>query len=311
MNRFLYPALFFLLAIGCSNGDEPGPGRLFRDYQSMRVDGRFRTFLLNLPPGYYSADDDFPLVIAMHGTGGDAYQFEQDYSFTKLANDNDFVVVYPEGVRSDGILGIRTWNAGYCCDYATDNNVDDVGFISELIDYLSADYRIDPRRIYVTGMSNGGMMAYRLACEIPGQIAAIAAVSCSMTTGQGISPAQPVPILHIHAEPDTKIPNEGGIGIGGYYFPPIDSVLNVWALADECTSGPQLVVDNTDYSVTEWENCENNTVIRYYLTKDGGHAWPGGIKARPGADEPSKAINANTLIWEFFRQFETVAPTER
>lgn len=303
MKRLVYPLLFCLLIISCSNSDEPGSERLFRDYKSMRVDGRTRTFLLNLPPGYYTGTSDFPLVIAMHGTGGDAYQFEHDYAFSRLANDNGFVVAYPEGVRGNGVLGIRTWNAGYCCDYATENNVDDVGFINELIDNLIAQYNIDPRRVYVAGMSNGGMMAYRLACEIPNRLAAIATVSCSMTTGPDISPTQPVPILHLHAEPDTKIPDEGGIGIGGYYFPPIDSVFHVWSLANGCTSGPQTVVDNADYSMIEWENCENNVVIRYYLTKDGGHAWPRAIKVRPAADEPSTAIDANELIWDFFQQY--------
>lgn len=303
MKRLANPLLFCLMIISCSNTDQPGTERLFRDYKSMRVDGRTRTFLLNLPPGYYTGTDDFPLVIAMHGTSGDAYQFEHDYAFSRLANDNGFVVAYPEGVRGNGVLGIRTWNAGYCCDYATENNVDDVGFINMLIDHLIAQYNIDPRRIYVAGMSNGGMMAYRLACEIPDRIAAIATVSCSMTTGPDISPTQPVPILHLHAEPDTKIPDEGGIGIGGYYFPPIDSVFHVWSAANGCTSGPLTVVDNAGYSLTEWENCENNVVIRYYLTKDGGHAWPGSIKVRPAADEPSTAINANELIWDFFQQY--------
>jgi polyhydroxybutyrate depolymerase len=300
----VYLSLFCLLVLGCSNGDDPGPVPKFRDYQSTRVDGRTRTFLLNLPPSYYSGPANFPLVVAMHGTGGDAYQFEQDYAFSRLANDKEFVVAYPEGVRGNGLLGIRTWNAGYCCDYASENNVDDVKFIGELIGQLVARYNIDPKRVYLTGMSNGGMMAYRLACEIPGQVAAIATVSCSMVTGQAISPTQPMPVLHLHSELDTKIPPSGGIGIGGYYFPPTDSVLNVWSVANGCTTGPQLVVDNAGYSLTEWENCENGVAIHYYLTKDGGHAWPGAVKSRPAADEPSRAIDANELIWDFFQQYE-------
>ena len=300
----VYLALFCLLAIGCSNSDDPGVEPKFRDYQSMRADGRTRTFLLNLPPGYYSGAENFALVIALHGTGGDAYQFEHDYAFTQLANDKEFVVAYPEGVRSDGLLGIRTWNAGYCCDYASENKVDDVGFIRELIDQLVARYNIDPGRVYLTGMSNGGMMAYRLACEIPDRIAAIATVSCSMVTGQAISPTQAVPIIHLHSELDTKIPYRGGTGIGGYYFPPTDSALNVWSVANGCTSGPQKVIDDAAYSLTEWENCENNVAIHYYLTKDGGHAWPGGIKSRPAADEPSRAIDANELIWDFFQRYK-------
>jgi polyhydroxybutyrate depolymerase len=304
MKMSAYLVFFCLLVVSCSNSDELGPIRKFRDYQSMRVDGRTRTFLLNLPPEYYSGAGHFPLVIAMHGTGGDAYQFEHDYAFTKLANDKEFVVAYPEGVRGNGLLGIRTWNAGYCCDYASKNDVDDVKFIRELIDQLIDRYHIDPKRVYLTGMSNGGMMAYRMACEVSNLIAAIATVSCSMVTGQDISPSQPMPVLHLHSELDVKVPYEGGIGLGGYYFPPIDSVLNVWSVANGCTSGPQLLVDNEDYLLTEWENCANNVVIQYYLTKDGGHAWPGAVKSRPAADEPSSAIDANELIWDFFQRYE-------
>lgn len=306
MKLLIYPIFFILLIIcgGCSDGADPGPKNDYRLNSSMEVDGRQRTYLLNLPPDYYSEAKNFALVIAMHGTGGDASQFENDYQFTRKANDEQFIVVYPEGVKSDGFLGIRTWNAGYCCDYAANNNIDDVKFIRELIDYLSGKYKIDTHRVYATGMSNGGMMAYRLACEIPDCIAAIATVSSSMVTGQSITPSRPMPVLHIHSILDTKIPQQGGVGISGYYFSPIDSVMTIWAKVNECTSGPQVIVDDDKFKHTIWTGCDNDDVIEYYLTKDGGHSWPGGIKSRAKADEPSHVIDANEVIWNFFKEHQ-------
>jgi polyhydroxybutyrate depolymerase len=240
----------------------------------------------------------------MHGTGGSANQFEFDYRFTEYANESKFIAVYPEGVRSNGILGLRTWNAGTCCDYAMDHQIDDVKFIRELIDALISDYNVDPKRVYATGMSNGGMMAYRLACEIADKIAAIAAISCSMMVSQPCQPARAVPILHMHSILDAKVPYSGGIGIGGYYFPPIDSVLNAWSTENLCSTTSQVIINNDQYTFTKWSSCENDATIEYYLTQDGGHAWPGGLKSRSAADNPSTVINANDLLWEFFQRYE-------
>lgn len=295
----LFPAF---INTACNDDGNPGPTREFRFYRSLEIEGRQRTYLLNLPPSYYSGQENFALVIAMHGTGGDAYQFENDYKFTQMANNEQFVVVYPEGVRSSGPLRLRTWNAGYCCDYAADNNIADVEFISRLLDELLENYNIDPKRVYATGMSNGGMMAYRLACEMPERITAIATVSCTMVTGQGISPIQPVPLLHLHSKQDTKVPYQGGVGLGDYYFPPLDSVLNVWAEVNGCTSGPEIILEDDEYKLTRWTSCNNSAVIEYYLTKDGGHAWPGARKVRSRADEPSHVIDANDLIRDFFQE---------
>ncbi|HEX3006582.1 MAG TPA: PHB depolymerase family esterase [Bacteroidales bacterium] len=307
MLRSLITSLAFLL-INCQAGDDMSTGdhldtSNYRYFESITVDGIQRYYLLNLPPNYYQ-QDTFPLVIVLHGAGGSALQCEKDYKLTERANAENYVIVYPEGVRNDGVFGLRTWNAGSCCDFAAQRNVNDVGFISKLIDKLVADYKIDRKRIYVTGMSNGAMMAYRLACEIPGKIAAIAAVSGTMLTTSPCDPSRAVPVLHIHSERDTKVPPQGGYGIGGYYYPPVDSVLKVWSAADTCDSKDPAVSDFQNYTLYQWQNGRNNVRIDYYLTKDGGHAWPGGIKSRERADTPSTAINANDLIWAFFSNYK-------
>jgi polyhydroxybutyrate depolymerase len=301
MINFFFIIILFIF----QSCEEPAiEGKNYRFNLSMEVDGRMRTYLLVLPPGYYKDSTNFPLVIAMHGGGGSASQFEKDYKFTEAAQDNNSIVVYPEGVQSDGILKARTWNAGSCCNYAVDHAIDDVNFISKLIKTLKSNYRINHKKVFATGMSNGGMMAYRLACEIPDKIAAIAVVSCTMVTTQPCDPTRPVPILHMHSILDKKVPYEGGTGIRGYYFPPVDSGLKVFAEKNYCLPIPQIVTDDNRFKLTRWIDCKEEAVIEYYLTKDGGHAWPGGIKSRELADTPSTVINANELIFDFFDRFE-------
>jgi polyhydroxybutyrate depolymerase len=184
------------------------------------------------------------------------------------------------------------------------NDIDDVKFISLLIDKLVGNYKINPKRVYITGMSNGGMLAYRLACEIPGKIAAIGVNSCTMVMSQPCNPGRPIPILHIHSAIDTKVPPAGGTGMAGYYFPPVDSVLNVWSAVNACGAPPQSTVAGSGYTFTNWSPCNNGSSIEYYLTSDGGHAWPGGLQSRSRGDIPSAELNANDLIWAFFQRYE-------
>ena len=288
----------------CSES-EPVDQQLYRYESSMYVDNLLRSYVVHLPTTYYGNgpnSEPYPLVIALHGTGGSAQQMELGYSLNEKADKSNFVVVYPEGVRTNGFLGIRTWNAGACCDYAMVNQIDDVAFIKELIDKLTVDYNINPKRIYVTGMSNGGMMAYRLACELSWKIAAIAPVSSTMMANH-CEPERSVPILHLHSVLDTKVPYSGGIGIGDYNFTSVDSVLTSWSIKNHCITAP-IKVDNGQFIRTSWNDCNGNVSIESYVTYDGGHSWPGGEQAAYWADPPSSNINANDLLWDFFQRFE-------
>lgn len=288
--------LFYLALLLFSCKKDPLQDKLhFRG--SIYMDGIRRTYLINLPPHYYQDAAYFPLVIGLHGLGGDAIQFERDYHFTDKSNSAGFIALYPEGVESNGILGLRSWNAGNCCDYAMDQHIDDVKFIRTLMDQLSASYRVDTKRIYVTGMSNGAMMTYRLACELSDKIAAIAPVSGTLVVTQPCAATHVIPVLHIHSEIDTKVPYAGGIGLAGYYFPPVDSGLQVWAKLDSC--GPMAAPARyTDYTINIWPNS-----VYLYLTQDGGHAWPGGLQSTAFSDPPSTAFNATDLIWDFFARY--------
>lgn len=304
MKLRILPLLFFISVLSLpackKNSSTPKPYRL---NESIVVDGLTRTYLLNLPPNYYEASD-FSLVIALHGGGGSGEQFESSSLLTNKANAEKFIVVYPDGVQNP--LGIRTWNAGNCCAYARDNNINDVKFISNLIDHLIANYKINPKKVYATGHSNGGMLTYRLACELSDKIAAFAPNASTMVLTQPCTVARAVPILHMHSMLDENVPYKGGVGIGpsGNYNPPVDSTLNVFQQKDQCANAAQVITDNSGYRFTKWSSCSGNVSIQYYLTKDGGHAWPGGLPGSSNGDTPSTAIKANDLLWIFFQQYQ-------
>jgi polyhydroxybutyrate depolymerase len=292
----------FLPAAACDKQDDPNePGNRIGD--RIQVDGRIRTFTLVLPENY-SIGSDFALVIAVHGGGGDADQFESTSKLTEKARSSGFMVVYPEGVRSNGLLGLRTWNAGGCCEYAMDNNIDDVKFLSLLVDHLLATYKINPKRVYATGHSNGGMMSYRLACELADKIAAIAVSGCTMVVNRECLPSRPVPVMHLHSVLDSRVPYLGGIGISNVYYPPVDSGLMVWSGINGCQQTAKVLIDNSDYKLTRWSDCLGQVTIQYFLTRDGGHGWPGGLPGGPFSDTPSKVINANDLLWDFFSRYQ-------
>jgi polyhydroxybutyrate depolymerase len=301
----IFLIIILSLLSGCLRKDkDPQVDNVYRFDGTVTIDGRTRTYLLNLPPDYYEGNG-FSLVVAMHGGGGDAVQFESTSLLTEKANAASFIVAYPNGVKSDGLLGLQTWNAGRCCDYARDHNIDDVNFINKLIDLLISTYKINPRKVYATGHSNGGMLSYRLACELSDKIAAIAVNSCTLAVTEPCQSARPVPILHMHSVLDEHVPYQGGIGVSGIYYPPVDSGLNVWSLNNACAVTAQVLINNAQYKFTKWSDCSDQVSIEYYLTQDGGHGWPGGL---PGggrnSDTPSKVISANDLLWEFFQRYQ-------
>ena len=268
---------------------------------SILVDGLQRSYLLRLPSAYDGVDP-LPLVIAMHGGFGSGAQLEQQSQLSAKAEDEGFIVVYPDGVASN--LGIRTWNAGGCCGYAMNNGIDDVGFINALLDSLLTTYAIDGQRVYATGMSNGGFMSYRLACELSERIAAIAPVSASMTIDV-CQPDRPMPVLGMHSYLDESVPYLGGIGTGvsDHYNSPQDSVQTAFALHADCSVLNDTVQNDADLTLVRWHGCDCGHEMLLYMTHDGGHSWPGGLQTGGFADPPSQVIDANDLMWDFFQQY--------
>ncbi len=274
--------------------------RMSAQYDSIMHSTGYRTYLLHLPPAYVQGTP-MPMLIAMHGGFGWGSQLENQSQLSVKADNEGFIVVYPEGVR--GNLNIRTWNAGGCCGYAMNNNIDDVGFISTLLDSLINKLTIDTNRIYATGMSNGGFMSYRLACELSGRIAAIAPVAASMNV-QNCTPTRPVPVIHFHSYLDFNVPYTGGIGAGtsNHYNPPLDSVMHAWSLINSCQTPDDTIRHDSSLTHIKWDNCSCDHHMELYLTADGGHSWPGGNSTGVG-DPVSMLISANDLMWDFFQQF--------
>jgi polyhydroxybutyrate depolymerase len=274
-------------------------------YDSILYKTKERTFELHVP-STYNPSNPTPLVIAMHGGGAISwYSLEQSSQLISKSNASGFILVYPEGRM---VSGIRTWNGGGCCSYAVSLNVDDVGFINALIDSLNLKYNIDPNRIYATGISNGAIMAYRLACELSSRIAAVAIVSGTLEdTDYTCTPSRPVPIIQFHSTQDTNIPINGGYGSGssGYSFHSVNYGLQKFANLNSCNSTPdsnKVIVGSNYYYKKHWHSCSCNAEEILYVTSDGGHSWPGGqTGSSPGADPPSTIINANDSIWNFFQ----------
>ncbi|QHV96929.1 extracellular catalytic domain type 1 short-chain-length polyhydroxyalkanoate depolymerase [Spirosoma endbachense] len=273
---------------------------------TVRHEGQTRIYWVHVPPAYKQGTNPLPLVIALHGGGGSGQQFESQSKWSEKADQEGFIVVYPDGIQNAGILHLRTWNAGACCGQsASTQQTDDVGFIGKLIDKLTATYRIDPKKVYATGHSNGAMLCYRLACELSDKLAAIAANAGTMQLKTACQPTRIMPILHIHSQLDRNVPYMGGVGtksINKQWNAPVDSTLTVFAQLAQCKSQKQIVRTTDKYTFYKWTNCVGGTEIQYYLTTDGGHAWPGGQKgARFIGDTPSEAFVNNDIIWQFFK----------
>ena len=281
--------------------------------QSITHDGKTRTYQVHLPLSY-TTHDEFPLVIVLHGGGGNAEQMQEHGGMNKKADDEGFIVVYPDGT---GVLKDRllTWNAGYCCANAYENNIDDVGFIRALIEKLEQTLHIDSNRIYVTGISNGAMLAYTIGSELSDLIAAIAPVAGSIGGNATEDsprwiipdPTYPVAVIAFHGMEDKRVPYEGGIPTasltwGAYSYLSVNDSISFWVEQNNCSTTPQTTVSESGNIIINTYTAQGtNADVVLYTIIDGGHAWPGGdIGGFPGADIPTQEISATDIMWEFF-----------
>ncbi len=269
-------------------------------YDSIKVGILNRTYLLHIPPSYNPASP-MPLVIGLHRGGSFSwYGLEQMSQLIFTSNSSGFLLVYPEGIK---YMRTRTWNAGGCCGYASAMNINDVSFISAMIDSLKLNYNIDTNRIYATGISNGGLMSYRLACELSHRIAAIAVITGTLEDNTySCTPSRPVPIIQFHSVLDSNIYMAGGYsqGASGYSFQPVNYGLNKFSNINSCAIPPDSTYHtsgSTFYYKKHWKNCQCATEHILYVTGNGGHSWPGGVTGTyPGADPPSSVIKANNSL---------------
>jgi polyhydroxybutyrate depolymerase len=273
-----------------------GPG----DYRFSFVhDGITREYLVHVPGSYHGAPT--PMLVALHGGGGNA-DFQADDSKYKLISKSDaagFVAVFPSGYSRfpSGILA--TWNAGTCCGAAQKNNVDDVGFIRAVIARVERQANIDKGRVFATGMSNGAMMSWRLACEAP-EIRAIAPVEGTDNT-LSCRPAHPVAVIEFHAADDPIVPFNGGAGSGPSQtdFVSVPATQAKWVALDRASPAAARVLTVAGAHCDLHKANRGGAPVELCVTDTGGHSWPGG-GTQQGRKQPSMAISANDLMWSFF-----------
>ncbi len=273
--------------------------------QILHYNGLKRSYVIRAPGEPAHRNGQLPLVLVLHGGGGNAANAENMTGFSDKAKKEGFIVVYPEGTGRR-IGKFLTWNAGHCCGYAMKNRVDDVGFISALIDKLIQDYAVDPKRIYATGMSNGGLMTHRLGIELSNRLAAIAPVVATLF-GDEKKPAHPVSAIMLNGMLDESVPYQGGPPNGrfartwdGTPTQPALAQAVFWANTNGCSN---LSDKNDQGQIILWQyQCPMNQTVQLYLIKDNGHAWPGGRPGGRRGDIPSTSLNGTDVIWEFFKR---------
>jgi len=298
-------ALVVTTIIACTKQDNnpiDNPGIELEYYDSRVFDGEERTFFVHLPSSY-DTTITYPLLFALHGGGTIGYRgIEGQSQLSALADTENFIVVYPEGLEQ---LGFRTWNAGDCCPSATIRGTDDTGFIIFLLDELSSTLSIDNKRVYATGFSNGGQLAYKLANQHSDKFAAISAVA-GVLQDFPFTPARKVPVIHFHSYQDATAPFNGGFSdapLINLEFPSVDSTLLLIADDYGCGQIKETIFSDPDtYDYFRYSDCENNVQIELYVSQEGGQTWPGGQAFHNR--EVTNHFNASSLMWEFFENYE-------
>lgn len=245
-----------------------------------------------------------PLILALHGGGGDPDQFAKASGFARAATRAGYAVALPAGSGRRGER-LLTWNGGYCCGSAARRGVDDLGFLKEVIADAATRFGVDGSGVYITGMSNGSIMAETFAAKHPRLVRAVAGVAGTMDTGR-TSVQGRVPALIIHGTADTMVPYEGGQGdtsLTRTSFASVDSVVQAFlapwgGVLAETSRSIDRRDDGTSVLVTDYQK-RGRVVLRLMTVKGGAHHWPGGRKARL-SEGKTQEIDANTEILRFF-----------
>jgi polyhydroxybutyrate depolymerase len=285
---------------------EPGTREFKLD---LRIFGIRRSYLLHTPQGY-DHTRPLPLVIVLHGGFGTAWQMEQQSDFSEISDRENFLVAYPNGLGMFGRL--QHWNAGHCCGLSMKWGIDDVGFVSMVIDQIRSQVQVDSSRIYIVGYSNGGMLGYLYAARNPDIVAAVAGIAA--TIGSRSSPEDPelridpprapIPVIAFHGLADQTVPYGGGnLGGMGHSYVSVRESMKFWVEADRCAAEPirEDIMGGRVIKYT-WNGGENGSEVVLCALKRWGHELPTRYFARtlPESD-PLRDLHAPEIVWEFFK----------
>ncbi|HSE29732.1 MAG TPA: PHB depolymerase family esterase [Candidatus Saccharimonadales bacterium] len=304
----IYALILLVLAIAASiafiifrNNHQLKPGATA---YTLTVDGLQRTYRLYVPASLPAGQ--VPLVVMLHGALGTGQQAEEDYGWDAKADAEKFVVVYPDGIK-------RSWSVSSdCCGPPAKDHINDVAFITSVVSDISSKVSIDSSRIYATGTSNGGALAYRMACDTD-IFAAIAPVSTDML---GECPApNPTSVIHIHGADDETFPYSGGPGKrnnagtgdrpANTTGPSIPDLIAMWREVDSCKPPTDTISEQVR---TSQSSCAEGRDVTLVTIDGAGHQWPGGAEQKPVGrklielDPPFKALDATSVIWQFFSE---------
>ena len=304
--RILRPGLVLaVLALAvCLVSADAGPSAPSGAERTISHGGRLRTYLVH----DHGRGGPAPIVVVLHGGGGNAANAVRMTGFDRVAAREGLIAVYPDGTPARRGGRLLTWNAGHCCAAAMDANADDVGFVAAIVDALIASGRADASRVYVTGMSNGAMLAHRLGRELSSRIAAIAPV-VGAVFGDEPPPRAPMPAFVVVGADDRVVPPAGGpltvrLLLGRKQaadrdVAPALAQATYWARHNGC--GEPTRTRAAAYEKTEWSTCTSGAPVVFLSVNDNGHAWPGGEPGRQGAAPPTRAFDASEAMWAFFK----------
>ena len=246
-----------------------------------------------------------PVVLAIHGAAMSASIMVSFCGMNETADEKGFIVVYPNGTGPEPLL---TWNAGGFRE-GLGTQADDVTFLKTLLDDVATVVNVDPKRVYACGMSNGGMMCYRLAAELSDRIAAIAPVAGTMPARE-VRPQRPVSVIHFHGTQDKLVPFEmvGGKSPFWLKLKSVDATIETWVKIDGCGEKPPvtdvLTNDGDDLKVTRqtYGPGVDETEVVLVTVEGGGHSWPGQVQPFRFLGKSTLNVSANELIWAFFEK---------
>lgn len=256
--------------------------------RTATIDGLERTWAIHVPPG---SDGRTPLALVFNlhpfVLGGDEVLhniWQNESGMEPLADAEGFVVVHPEGTGAPA-----AWNAGdACCGDASADDVDDVGFVVGLIDSVSAETCVDPRRVYSTGMSNGGYLSHRLACEHPDRFAAIAPTVGSFSEELACDDRRAVPVLQVSGSEDSLASREASV--------------ERWIELDGCDPTPAVSEARGDATCRTWRGCDDGAEVEHCVVEGGGHCWfSDRSQISPGCG-PVDFVTERAA-WDFFQRW--------